>query len=187
MTEIVAGYKVQRLDDGVTELLEPAPSWAAGAFGVFWGGLGLFGILTPSGWEAGWATPVFLFALWVVPGARLVIPCLRRLIFRGSWLLRGGEIARRRRIRGLGLVLDGRFQAVRHVELRHGIWKTGTGSTDIFRLYLFEESPAITLATRERRSREVDPEIHAFGELVASRVGRKVSVLTETIKEPSRD
>jgi hypothetical protein len=84
-------------------------------------------------------------------------------------------------------VLDGRFQAVRHVELGHGIWKTGTGSTDIFRLYLFEESPAITLATRERRSREVNPEILALGDLVASRLGRKVDVVTETINEPSRD
>ena len=187
MTEIVAGYKVQRLDDGVTELLDPGPSWTAGAFGVFWGGFGVFGILTPSGWEAGWATPVFLFALWVVPGATLVMPCLRRLIFRGSWLLRGGEIARRRRIRGLGLVQDGRFRAVQHVALRHGVWKTGMGCTDILRLYLHDGPQPIALATREMRSREVNPEILALGDLVASRLGRKVDVVTETINEPSRD
>lgn len=187
MTGFVAGYKVQRLDDGVTELLEPAPSWAAGAFGVFWGGFGVFGILTPSGWEAGWATPVFLFALWVVPGAALVIPCLRRLIYEGSWLLRGGEVARRRRLRGLGLVQDGDFRAVQNVELRHGVWKTGTGCTDILRFYLYEEPRPITLATREMRSHEINPEVLALGELLALRVGRKVAILTETIKEPSRD
>ena len=90
-------------------------------------------------------------------------------------------------MRGLGLVQDGRFRAVQHVELRHGVWKTGIGCTDILRLYLFDRPQPIALATREMHSREINSEILALGNLVASRLGRKVDVLTETIKEPSRD
>src|SRR3954453_23784324 len=104
---MIAGYKIRRLEDGVSELLERGPSWFAGGFGIFWGGLGVVAILSPDRWEAGWATPFLLLIVWVLPGAALVFPFIRRVVFEGSWLLRGGEIAWRLRLRGSSLTRDG--------------------------------------------------------------------------------
>jgi hypothetical protein len=185
MTEIIAGYRVQKLEDGTTALVEPGPSWAAGGFGIFWGGIGVWAILTPSGWDAGAATPFFLLLGWVLPGAWMVWSCLRWVIYEKSWLLRGGEIALRRRLHGVSIVHGGRFEPVLRTEIRHGVWKTGRGSTDIFRFYVDGARRPTALAERETSSVEPDEEILALGQLVASRVGRKLVVMTETIKEPS--
>jgi hypothetical protein len=185
MTEIIAGYRVQKLEDGATELVEPGPAWLWGGFGLFWCAIGLRFMLDPSEWDAGAATP-FLLLLWMVPGLVLVWPCLRWLMYEKSWLLRGGEIALRRRTHGIRLVQNDPVRLVLRTEIRHGVWKTGRGSTDIFRFYVDGAGKPTALAERETNETSgVDPEILALGELVASRVGRKPVVVTETINEPS--
>jgi hypothetical protein len=185
--EIVAGYKVQKLEDGTTELVEPGPAWGVACFGLLWAGVGIWGLLTPSGWQAGVGTPFLLLLVSVVPGTAMVLPCLRWLIFERRWLIRQGEIAARPRILGIGVVRGGRFQVVRSVQVRHGIWRLGQGCTDVFRLYLDGARGATEFASGETGGGgQVDSDVLALGQLIAFRVGRKLEVVTETIwKWPS--
>ncbi|MDP9252612.1 MAG: hypothetical protein M3O80_06365 [Chloroflexota bacterium] len=202
-TQIAKGSSARVLDGGATEVVVRQAGGAgwAGLFGVFWFGVGVFGILTPSGWDSGAATPFLLFAVCIIPGAWLVIYSLHALVFERRWLVRGGEMAWRRRIRGLDVTTDGPFEPVARVKIAHGIWKTGRGCTDTLRIYRggTERPTAIDSAERTFPKRaaasidqsrsdlesDVDPAILALARLFASRLGRKLQIVVETISEPS--
>jgi hypothetical protein len=202
-TEISKSSRARVLDGGVTEVVVRHPDTAgcAGLFGVFWFAVGIFALVTPDGWEAGPATPYLLIAGWLIPGTWLVIVSLQALVFESRWLVRGGEIAWRRRIRGFDMTTDGPFEPVGRVEIALGMWKTGRGCTDTLRIYRggrelptaidsaerpFPTRPANSIdASRDLLESDIDPAILALTSLFASRLGRKVQIVVETIREPS--
>lgn len=194
VTETAAGLRVESLEDRTIVVVYPPAGWLALVLGLVWGGSGVFGILTPNSWEAGALTPFLLLVFFVVPGARILIEGCRDLIIERAWLVRKGEMALRRRLRGLTVTTLGRFRPVVHLEVREGTWRSGRGRTDTLRIYLEGAKRPTDIASRETIGRTtsappggvIHPEILALAQVFARAADRRLEFITEAIDDPSR-
>jgi len=195
-TSLPRGYRITHAAGGASaELRPPQPSWGwpGVAFATLWcfiwdlGLLASIGVGAKTDWS-GWSGDavvrwLFFIPFFWVPGVAVTALTLHQIFVRTTWVLRPGQVTRRYSVLGLCYQRD---DEIASVELIHGRWSTGRGSTDTIRLVGWAHRD-LRLSQRNSGSAQLPSGILALATAVAGYVAVPMRVVETVIPEPSSD
>jgi hypothetical protein len=150
------GYEFQPLPDGMRFELIRARDRGYGCtlafitlWTVLWNLVAIpFGVIWMLGQHHQGQQPGAWFGIpFILVGIGGILGTLNMAYVRRSWILSPGCVTRRAAIPKLGHTRDRIYADVHRVEIRHGVWHSGRGSTDILRFRTNDGSRPVNIET----------------------------------------